>query len=691
MESRTTDTGHREVVTVAEAARLIGVTERWIQKSAESGKLEAAMTLSAYGGGAGGTAYRVYVDSLPAEAQIKYLQGSALAEVGAGCQEFDLAGYRERRGEAGMAELLRRQRAALAAHGLRMRYEDIALRGYTEALAVLAEQLGVPTMTLYRWERGYAQQGLAGIARKGRADAGQSRSMCLLARDYVEHLMYDKRKPAQTRVMERAQAVAQELGADACETCPYRRASAARCQLLEMRGEELPLCDQAGQGMIAPTNRYAVNRAVEQMDKSALAYARYGSRYWDAKYLQKVQRRKPERPNEVWFGDHHKLDLFVLDKDGRAVRPWLTAWMDAQSGAIVGWMLTLEPNSDTVAESFARAVVSTKGSPFVGLPVAVYIDNGKDYRSTRFEGGQYQDGQLGRLNDDFCQLSMLEALRVEVHHAIPYWAWSKPIERMFGTLEKRWMRDFPAWCGDSPGERPHDLGEDIRAGRIMSFEAFAECFKRDVIDAYHHYRSGEDGKTPLERYLGAQRARTDDPDWATMCLLKSQHATRVVRTQGISIGGVMYQDYALCDLVGEEVVVRYNRGQNPSVTVLHNGRFVCEAERADMLDMIERDQDKLGAAMSSKRQQRKAVRGRIATIAQSVRGVHREAYAEEIDERRDKSISRMGSIEGRKAQRAKAEVDKRRRRRAGELDAGEQAAQQMFRRLGAEVLKRAQE
>ncbi len=234
---------------------------------------------------------------------------------------------------------------------------------------------------------------------------------------------------------------------------------------------------------------------IQLIPESVLAYGRYGSRYWDAKYLQKAVREKPQLINEVWFGDHHMLNIFVVDRDGRIIRPWLTAWMDAASSALVGWMLTLQPNSDTIAESFARAAVATTGSPFMDLPRIVYIDNGKDYRSTRFEGSQVTDYEIGRLNDDFCGRSMLEALGVGVKHAIPYWAWVKPIERMFGTLDRRWMRDFPGWCGDEPSQRPQELARQIRrmmeTGEMMTFEAFSARFRAEVIDKYHNYRSEE--------------------------------------------------------------------------------------------------------------------------------------------------------------------------------------------------------
>lgn len=63
--------------------------------------------------------------------------------------------------------------------------------------------------------------------------------------------------------------------------------------------------------------------------------------------------------------------------DGKPVRPWLTAWMDAMSGCFVGWAITLNPDSDTIAESLVRGIGHTAGSPFFGAPLMLYIDNGK--------------------------------------------------------------------------------------------------------------------------------------------------------------------------------------------------------------------------------------------------------------------------------------------------------------------------
>ena len=673
----------QKTVSAAEAAKLIGVDIRSVQRYVDAGKLQAIATPSLLGGGANGTAYRIPVECLPAGAQIAYWQQSAFAELGHGGQEFDMVGYRERNGEAGLDELRRRQRAALAAHGLRRDYEENGRKGYTEALDALAGELRIPQMTLWRWERAYAESGLAGLARKGRDDAGQSRSACLMAKDYFEYLMANEHKLTQSYCLEKLQKLSDSLGETACANCVYRHASEERNQAIAS-GQKLPACDQAGCGMIVPENRYAVNRITQRIDASALAYARYGSRYWDAKYLQKTVREKPELINDVWFGDHHMCDVFVTDRDGRIIRPWFTAWMDAASGVVSGWMLTTNPNSDTIAESFARGAVPTKGNPFRGLPRIAYIDNGKDYRSLRFEGSQAVAYDIGRLNEGFSDRPMLEALGVGVKHAIPYAAWSKPIERMFGVMEKRWMRDMPGWCGNAPDQRPQEIGQ------LMSFKAFAARFKIEVIDNYHNFR-GEDGLTPMERYQRGTLARTDFPDWPTMALLRSQSTTRVVTTQGVRLDGIRYQDKALAGYVGKEVTVKHQRGENLSVTILFGGRYVCEAERVDAMRMIETDTARLDQLMAEKALQRKGVKTHLTQLEQRVGGIYREAFVEEIDEARDKATARVSSTDAQRAIAAKGEVAKRAKRRAGQLTEEDRRFDEHLIAMGRAVMRKTKE
>ena len=123
----------------------------------------------------------------------------------------------------------------------------------------------------------------------------------------------------------------------------------------------------------------------------------------------------------------------------------------------------MEPNSDTVADSFCRAAVYTKGSDVHGLPRYIYID-GKDDRSHGSRAKRWWKTDLGCLNAEFSEKEgLLRALGVGVHHALPYRGWSKDVERAFGTLED-FVREFPGWCGDCAGGKTRQIMGESSAG-----------------------------------------------------------------------------------------------------------------------------------------------------------------------------------------------------------------------------------
>ena len=560
-----------------------------------------------------------------------------------------------------------------------------------KGIAELAKKNGVTSRTLRRWHAVYKTGGLAAIMDKvERKDKGKTRIMCQLAQDYIEAQMGDKRKFPQTLVLERLRERAQELGDNACDCCVYCDGSSARRALKPAQRDAYPVCQMAEGRMVIPANRYAVNRVVAAIPDAQLTYARRGKRAWEAAYMQKTKRVKQVMVNDVWFGDHHKLDLFVLDENGNLVRPWMTAWMDACSRKFVGWELTLEPNSDTVADSFCRAAVYTAGSDVHGLPRAIYIDNGKDYRSQRFEGDRFVEDDLGLLNAEFYEKEgLLRALGVAVHHALPYRGWSKDVERAFGTLED-FIREMPGWCGDSPEERPEDNGRILRRlrerGELMYFETFAKCFAEKLLPKYENH-IGEDGLSPDQRYHMAEKARSDTPDWATMAVFKSQCVKRVVSTQGVRLNNQLFWHPDMADAIREQVTVYYNRGYNPSVTIFRGGRFLCEAKPVEMMNLIETDQERVAAHMADQKRQQRKITDRLAYLRQSTKRISREAYAEAIDEQRQRQAT-VTSLEARRAEAAKEKVAAKASGRRKAASAGENAVRSMIAANGEALLKR---
>lgn len=668
----------------ATAAELLGVSERAIRKRIAKGDLEAGKMTGRDGGAAYAISLPVVLSRASTERKMQFFESQSTAAVNV--TDADLATYRETYGEAGIEQLAKRQQAVMALDGIL----SARLPGKGKAVEELAEAVGVASRTLRRWHEAYMQGGLAAIMDKiDRKDKGKPKAMCQMACDLVERDMCDDRKFPQALILERLQGIAKEYGDCACDSCPYCEWSDVRKDIKPQELAEYAICEQATGRMVVPENRYPINRFAKTISPQQLEYARYGKRSWEAMYMHKTRRAKPDKVNECWFGDHHKLDLFVQDENGRIVRPWLTAWMDAYSGVFVGWALTLEPNSDTVADSFARAAVYTVGSEVVGLPSIIYIDNGKDYRSTRFEGGQLSSEALGRLNYDFCDKSILQSLNVKVIHAKPYRGWSKNIERAFGTLE-RWIREFPGWCGDSPDERPEDLGRTLRklseSGKLMTFETFAKCFVERVLPQYNSF-VGADGVSPMELYLQGEKARTDVPDWATMAMLKSMREKRVISTQGIRYDSQIYWHPTMAEHVREQATILINRGYNPSITVMVNDRFVCEAEPLDTMGLIDETPERIAAHMAAQKGQQRMVTDRIAKVRQATKRVAREMYAEAIDEQRGKWANVI-SLDARRIETSKTKIDERRSGRKSKASEGEDKVRNMMIANGAALLKK---
>ena len=683
-------------ISTERAAEAMGINLRKLQRMISDRKILAEVQRGTRG--AGGITYRIPLDALPVEAQVRYWMSRDSTEAG----DADIAGYRERYGEAGLKELLRSQAAAREVIG---RLSGM-LRGRGAVYEEAAKRYGVSTRTIRRWESAYREKGLKGLMKPlERADKGESRTICAWAGDFLKHMYVGGQvggigggnaKICQQSAFVRLQEEAERLGENACDMCPYCAGSSVRSEMSRAELGKFPECDKAsGHGMIVPNNRYAVNRYMAQIPQAVKDFGRYGDRYWAAHHMQKARRDKPTRVNECWFGDHHRFDLFVLGEDGVPFRPWLTAWTDACSGEFVGWMLTAEPSSDTIAESFCRAAAYTRGSDIHGLPGAVYVDNGKDYRSARFEGGKVAYKGLGKLNGRFDPdgeggdnaKSLLQYFDVNMIRAQPYKAWSKTIERLFGVIEQRWIRELPGWCGDSPEERPQNLGIELsrlqKDGKMLTFEQFAEIWATKILPEYRAHR-GADGRSPGEIYASAERYPMPTPNWDTLALMKSQAVQRKVETTGIRFQNVRSWDEALADYIGKYVTVRYNRGYCESVTVMHERHFVCEAEVAENLKLVGEDNEKIAEHMKAQARQRAKVTGEIKRLKQSTKGLRtRAAYVEEIDEQRDMAEATLVSTEGRRAARAKAEADERRAGKKKAADAGAGAVVSMLERRGA--------
>lgn len=590
------------------ASELMGVSKQGVIKSINSGRLKAQKSERISASGNKVSTFLINLSDLPEEARLRYALMRDKTDNG----DFDLGGYKARFGEKGVSELMERLDAV---REMKL-YKESGARDVCKKRAEIAAKIGVSPTRLSQLEKAYAEQGISGMASETkRADKGAPRQLCRMAQDVVHSEACLSSRPKNRAIYERLKDTAERLKENACAACPYNPASLYRA-MLRQAGQitENDVCDREDrEGMVVPEHRCTVDRYINSIPESVRAMGRHGARYWEAKYMPKVLREKPEKVNEVWFGDHHVFDVFVEGPDGRPVRPWLTAWMDAASGCMVGAVLSLNPNSDTIVEALTRAIGHTAGSPFWGAPLMIYIDNGKDYRCRRIEGNGLRDYSVGQLNVSFTeQNALLKTLGIGVTHAIPYRAWSKTIERAFGTIERRWVQGIlPGWCGNASETRPESLNEDVRQKRLLSYEDFAAYVFNKLLPEYHAFR-GEQESSPMEIYMASEKARGDEvPSWAVLSSVKSNRTERRVGTTGIRFAKRVFNHPDLAEYIGKMVTVAYDREDSATVSIYDGTQFICEAADAERFALVNEDEERLAGHMKRQKDAKKRDRAAI--------------------------------------------------------------------------------
>ena len=247
--------------------------------------------------------------------------------------------------------------------------------------------------------------------------------------------------------------------------------------------------------------------------------------------------------NDIWFSDHHLVDVFVKSADGtRVIRPWLTVFFDARSNRVVSFLVrNADPNATAVKKCFRLSVEQN------GVPNEVYFDNGKDYRSSSF-------------NKDY-PMSLVNQLGVGTIYATPYHGAAKTVERFFGTFTNRFSRRFKTYTGCNAKIRPEEM--QIPNKEILSLAPTLDDFIAQLsayIDEYNQTPNSGidmDNKCPDQVYAENLAVKRIVSDHDALRLLCGNTAERVVNKSGVSIKNNHYYNDALLPHIGERVMVVY--------------------------------------------------------------------------------------------------------------------------------------
>lgn len=426
-------------LTVREVAGLTGLPSRTVLYHCKSGRYDARLVK-----GAGGKQYQINLSSLPPETRAKYFSSKFQ-------RDNELLNCDETEVEAELyarAPEWARKRADKyltlfrATEGLK----GSALRNFL--IQWNKEHENTPDLqTSYSCLTGarktYKKHGISGLL----AQYGKNKGVSSVKKEWGEYY----------------KAVYLKEGAPSAQSCWYYTLGYARSLDPSITKDNFP--------SVKAFLRWIDNEVPEQ----AQYLARYGAAAHNRKYACYIERDYSNvAAGQLWVSDHAQIDVAVALPDGKSCFPWVTAWRDFKTGKWLGWFVHADaPNSDHIFYSFYLAALEH------GLPAEILIDNGKDYRVKDFAGGRKKKGKSKwhKVTVDTVKANgMLHVIGIKAHFALPYNAQTKPIERDFLKNKELFSKHMVGYRGGDVTERPEKLAGEIKAGKILPIDDFADIF-----------------------------------------------------------------------------------------------------------------------------------------------------------------------------------------------------------------------
>jgi len=411
-------------------------------------------------------------------------------------------------------------------------------------LKTAAREQNIPYDTARRWVSRYRHHGLVGLAYK-RQGARNRRRMKMELQQIIEGLALQKTRPSAAAIHRQVKEIAQQ--------------------------KKWPVPSYG-----------SVYDIVRSLDPALVMLAHEGTKAYQQNY-DLLYRREAHRPNEIWQADHTMLDIWLLDEDGRSVRPWLTVIEDDYSRCIAGYFLSFNhPNTQHTSLALRQAVWR-KPEPnwrICGIPEIFYTDNGSDFTSRHME----------QVSAD---------LKMRLIFSTPGMPRGRGrVERFFQTINQLFLHQLPGYAPE---------GKPIKQPRLTLVD-FDTRFKDFLLIEYHERVQNDLDNSPRARWEGDSflPQMPESLDKLDLLLL-TVATTRRVRRDGIHFQRLRYMDLVLAAYIGEDVVIRYDPRDMAEIRVYHNDSFLCRAVCQELADQIITLQEIIRA----RNRRRRALRGTI--------------------------------------------------------------------------------
>lgn len=403
------------------------------------------------------------------------------------------------------------------------------------------------------------------------------------------------------------------------------------------------LCRVADEQGWTVASETTLRRVWRELPLDKMTLYRQGKKAYTGKYADYTPRDYSDLDAlQVVCGDHSQRDVVVSLGDGRIVRPWLTLWQDLRTGLIWGWHLALQPSSKTAALAYFNGARRWGAQPFQtsnGLGSFIYTDQGKDYKSHRWDGKEIAvhkktfDGRKFEEVMTFGRVGFVDDLNVQHLTARGYNAREKVVERTHRDISQ-WEQDtfseFGWFCGRDAKNKPDNWRttyeqhtQAVKAGKPSPFILFDDYrgLLAGFIDEYNgtaHERSvlGGERIVPVAEYESLYGTRYEISTQA-LTLLLSNVQPRVVGKNGVSIESLQFNHPKLPK--GRSIEVRVNEDDLTKVwCVLPDGEIVEAAQVA--IQTVFQTKSDVGVVREAKIREKQLLRDAQELVASYLRG-----------------------------------------------------------------------
>ncbi|MFC4804967.1 Mu transposase C-terminal domain-containing protein [Filifactor villosus] len=534
-----------EYLSLTEVANLEGKTWEAINKSVRRGRIKSQKIET---GERCGFEYRVPVSELSESAKIKYFaenpQKAELPESKKSDLEVKLDDLSlTQREEAFYWEgVIKSWRSYVGEHTEKSATKEFLRRFNKESDKQVTER------TLYRkWER-YKEFGVVGLAdlRGNRKKTGAK------IHDWVWHTFswwwLDENEPSVSFLYKLMQG-----------------------WLEEHKPELLPLPSEA-----------TFRRATQEIPLPVVKYFRKGEKAFSDECETFIHRDYSKIfSNDVWSSDYHTMDIMVRDDEtGEVFRPYFVSWFDIKSRKLLGFRLTRTATTDGVILCFRDCAMKW------GLPVSVYLDNGREFLSSSF------GGRGRRKTDERADYgtTILERCGVSMTNAKVGNAKAKIVERFHKTMTNQFSKCFLTYVGKGPSFRPNRHNKVLKKEENIPLLSEMKRDLENFLEGFYNNTASEaegmHGLTPNECYKNNLiEKRTATAEQLRLLL------TRSVRLQQFKRDGVFikvgdekvyyYESDYVQALLGQQVYVRYDSDDLTKVYLYdEKERYIGECRRA---------------------------------------------------------------------------------------------------------------